>query len=111
MKHIKNYLNENNTYGVEITFVIDKDNQYVKGFSSHGTETKDEIKMIYDNLKRMGYIKEYNQPLGIGFVDGGVDDNGTPIIDLYFNPDGEDIDEDNTPVCSVTEEFLKELGF
>ena len=111
MKHIKNYLNENNTYGVEMTFNVDKNNQYVNGFSSHGTETKEEIKMIFDNLKRMGYIKEYNQPLGIGFVDGGDDGNGTPIIDLYFCPNGKEIDEDFTPVCSVTKEFLKELGF
>ena len=109
MKHIKNYLDTNNTYGVEMTFMVDENNNYVNGFTSHGTETKEEIKMIYDNLKRMGYIeKEYNKPVSIGFVDGSDTEN--TIIDLWFQVDGE-IDEDNTPVFQVTKESLKELGF
>ena len=109
MKHIKNYLNENNTYGVEISFMVDENENYVKGFSSHGTETKEEIKMIYDNLKRMGYIQlGYNKPISIGLVDGS-DGDGCKI-DIYFDVDG-DFDEDNTPVCVVTKEFLTELGF
>jgi hypothetical protein len=108
MKHIKNYLNENNTYGVEMSFTIDENENYVNGYSHYGTETKDEIKMIYDNLKRMGYIElGYNKPVVIGFVDGEED-----IIDVWFQVEGEDdLDEDNTPVFQVTKESLKELGF
>jgi hypothetical protein len=48
MNHIKNYLDENNTYGVDMTFNIDKDNNYVGGTST-GIETELELKMIYDN--------------------------------------------------------------
>jgi hypothetical protein len=50
----------------------------------------------------------YNKPISIGLVDGS--DGDSCIVDLYFQVDGE-IDEDNTPVCMVTKEFLTELGF
>ena len=59
MNHIKNYLDENNTYGVDMTFNIDKDNNYVGGTTT-GDETELELKMVYDNLDRMGLIKKYN---------------------------------------------------
>jgi hypothetical protein len=108
MNHIKNYLEENNTYGVDILFIVDKDNQYVHG-RSEGEETEDELKMIFHNLDRMGLIKKYNRTTHISFVDGGGDD--VPIIDLYFRHFDDDLDEDFTPVCQVTKEFLKELGF
>jgi len=111
MKHIKNYLNENNTYGVEMSFTIDENENYVNGYSHYGTETKEEIKMIYDNLKRMGYIElGYKKPVVIGFVDGSDSEN--TIIDVWFQVEGEDdLDEDNTPVFQVTKESIKELGF
>lgn len=109
MNHIKNYLDENNTYGVDMTFNIDKDNNYVGGTTT-GIETELELKMIYDNLDRMGLIKKYDKPTEVIFFEGGFDNDGIPIIDLYFDVDGER-DDDNTPVCTIDDEFLKELGF
>ena len=109
MNHIKNYLNDTNTYGVDMTFNIDKDNNYVGGTTT-GIETELELKMIYDNLDKMGLIKKYNKPTEVIFFEGGFDNDGIPIIDLYFDVDGER-DDDNTPVCTIDDEFLKELGF
>jgi hypothetical protein len=109
MNHIKNYLDENNTYGVDMTFNIDKDNNYVGGTST-GIETELELKMIYNNLDRMGLIKKYNKPTEVIFFEGGRDDDGILLVDLYFDVDGER-DGDNTPVCIIDDEFLKELGF
>ena len=109
MKHIKNYLKEDNSYGVDISFIVDENNNYVKGTTT-GEETEVELKMIYDNLDRMGLIKKYDKPTEINFVDGWIDDRGTPIVDLYFYVD-EEQDNDFTPVCSINKEFLRELGF
>lgn len=108
MNHIKNYLDENNTYGVDMTFNIDKDNNYVGGTTT-GDETESELKMIYDNLDRMGLLKKYDKPTEVIFFEGGFDNDGIPIIDLYFEVDGER--DDDTPVCTIDDEFLKELGF
>lgn len=109
MKHIKHILNDTNTYGVDMTFTMDGENNYVSGTTT-GVETELELKMIFNNLDRMGLIKKYNTPTEISFFEGGFDNDGIPIIDLYFDVDGER-DDDNTPVCTITKEFLQELGF
>jgi hypothetical protein len=109
MKHIKHILNDTNTYGVDMTFIINENNNYVSGTTT-GVETELELKTIFENLDRMGLIKKYNKPTEVIFFEGGFDNDGIPIIDLYFDVDGER-DDDNTPVCSITKEFLQELGF
>ena len=109
MKHIKHILNDTNTYGVDMTFIVDENNNYVSGTTT-GIETELELKTIFDNLDRMGLIKKYNKPTEISFIEGGFDNDGIPMIDLYFDVDDER-DDDNTPVCSITKEFLQELGF
>jgi len=109
MKHIKHILNDTNTYGVDMTFIVDENNNYVSGTTT-GIETELELKTIFENLDRMGLIKKYNKPTEISFIEGGFDNDGIPMIDLYFDVD-EERDDDNTPVCSITKEFLQELGF
>jgi len=109
MNHIKNILNDTNTYGVDFNFIIDEDNNYVKGTTT-GDETESELKMVYENLKRMGFIKKYNKPTEISFLDFGETHNGFPTIDLYFDVNGER-DNNNTPICTIDDKFLTELGF
>jgi len=109
MKHIKHILNDTNTYGVDMIFIVDENNNYVSGTTT-GIETELELKTIFENLDRMGLIKKYNKPTEISFIEGGFDNDGIPMIDLYFDVD-EERDDDNTPVCSITKEFLQELGF
>jgi hypothetical protein len=109
MNHIKNILNDTNTYGVDFNFIIDEDNNSVKGTTT-GDETESELKMVYENLKRMGFIKKYNKPTEISFLDFGETHNGFPTIDLYFDVNGER-DDNNTPICTIDDKFLTELGF
>jgi hypothetical protein len=92
-----------------MTFNIDKDNNYVGGTTT-GDETELELKMVYDNLDRMGLIKKYNKPTEVIFFDFGEKHDELPSIDLYFDVDGER-DDNNTPICTIDDEFLKELGF
>ena len=108
MKHIKNFLQENNTYGVDINFIIDENNNFVSGKSTFGEETQDELKMICEKLMELDYIPKYNKVTHVSFVDGGDDEDGIPIMDLYFYHDGV-MDDDNRPVITVTEQFLKEI--
>jgi hypothetical protein len=55
-------------------------------------------------------IKKYNKPTEVIFFDFGEKHDELPSIDLYFDVDGER-DDNNTPICTIDDEFLKELGF
>ena len=110
MNHIKNILNDTNTYGVDMTFIMNENNNYVSGTTT-GDETESELKTIFDNLDRMGLIKKYDKPTHINFIDGGSDNDGIPIVDLYFYDSDNECDVSFTPVCTIDKEFLQELGF
>lgn len=108
MNHIKNYLKEGNNYGVDINFTIDENNNYISGVTC-GDETQMELKMICQKLIELGFIPKHNKTTNVCFVDGGdIDD--VPIIDLYFSHNNI-WDNDNTPVITVTEQFLNDIGF
>ena len=93
-----------------ITFFVDEKNNLVDG-RSNGSETYEQVKIIYESLLRMDYIKtDYEKPMVIDFFETGGKFNGHPVYEIEFSHNNE-TDVDYVPSITMTEEMFKELGF